>query len=101
MPRHLLVTVAHTTSQDSSRDESKHLLKILIAIQTTAVIPFEDGTHFLAWLFLASLLNSHVSRFIFFSPTNLQLYPEAFHFRAGYNNKDSRSLSAFALLLKW
>lgn len=75
VPRHLLVTVAHTTSQDSSRDESKHLLKILIAIQTTAVIPFEDGTHFLAWLFLSSLLNSHVSGFIFFFSNKSSVIP--------------------------
>lgn len=54
VPQHLLVTsLAHTTSQDSSRDESKHLLKILIAIQTTAAIPSEDGTHFSAWLILS------------------------------------------------
>lgn len=47
VPQHLLVTsLAHTTSQNSSRDEGKHLLKILIAIQTTAAIPSEDGTHF-------------------------------------------------------
>lgn len=46
VPHHLLVTsLAHTTSQDSSRDESK-CLKIPNAIQTTAAIPSEDGTHF-------------------------------------------------------
>lgn len=50
---------------------------------------------------LLSFKFTHVSRFGLFSPTNLQLYPEAFNFRAGYNNKDSESLSAFALLFKW
>lgn len=63
---HLLVIfLACITTLNSSWDESDYLLKILIAIQTTAAIPPEDDTSFLSMLFLPPLVNSHMSVDIF------------------------------------
>lgn len=82
VPSHLLVTfLAHTTSLSSSRDESEHLLKILIAIQMTAAIPPEDETSFLAMLFLSSLLNSHMS-VDFFPPNKSSVILWSFSFQS-------------------